>query len=137
MAQLSAARATPRRDNRNISVPVAATTTLFGGGLVSLLNTGGNACPAGTASSGAAIGVAKQTTVNSGAAGAVNAELATGIFRFGNSGSTDTITRVEIGKTCFIVDDQTVAKTDNSAARAAAGKVIDVDAQGVWVDVGR
>ena len=33
-------------------------------------------------------------------------------------------------------DNDTVAKTDNSAARKAAGKIIDVDANGVWVEVG-
>ncbi len=137
MTALSVARATPRRSGPNISVPVAAATTIFGGSLVAVLDTGGYACPAGTANSGPAIGVAKETVVNSGAAAAVNVELEVGIFRFGNSASTDLIARTEISKTCYVVDDQTVAKTDNSAARDRAGIVADVDAQGVWVAVGR
>ena len=57
-------------------------------------------------------------------------------FQFANSTAADLITRADIGNTAFIVDDQTVAKTDNSAARKAAGKIIDVDAGGVWVLVG-
>ena len=50
--------------------------------------------------------------------------------------SFDAITLADIGNTAYIVDDSTVAKTDNSAARKAAGKIIDVDAAGVWVLVG-
>ena len=40
----------------------------------------------------------------------------------------------DIGKDCFIVDDQTVAKTNGANTRSRAGKVFDVDADGVWVD---
>jgi hypothetical protein len=59
-----------------------------------------------------------------------------GCFQFANSAAADLIAKSDIGATCYIADDQTVAKTDNSAARKAAGKVIDVDAGGVWVEVG-
>ena len=47
----------------------------------------------------------------------------------------DLIARAEIGDTCFAVDDQTVAKTDGSESRSAAGIIRDVDAQGVWVEI--
>ena len=57
-----------------------------------------------------------------------------GVFRFGNSASTDAIGRTEIGKPCYVVDDQTVAETNNSGARPVAGTVFGVDAQGVWVE---
>ena len=33
-----------------------------------------------------------------------------------------------------MVDDQTVAKTDGTGTRSAAGVVVNVDALGVWVD---
>ena len=49
---------------------------------------------------------------------------------------TDLIAKADIGAICYVVDNQTVAKTDNSTARKAAGKIIDVDADGVWVEVG-
>ena len=45
-------------------------------------------------------------------------------------------THLTAAETAYIVDNQTVAKTDNSAARKKAGKIIDVDANGVWVLVG-
>ena len=37
---------------------------------------------------------------------------------------------------CYIVDDQTVAKTDGSSARSKAGTIVNVDDQGVWVRIG-
>jgi hypothetical protein len=43
-----------------------------------------------------------------------------------------------VGKPCYMVDDQTVAKTDGTtggaATRSPAGWVRDVDADGVWVE---
>lgn len=134
---LSAARSTPRRAGSNISLPVAAATVVYLGGLVSVLAANGNACPGGTASSTRALGVAKETADNSdGAGGDIRVEVETGVFRFANSSAADLIARTEIGLDCYIVDDQTVAKTDNSGAREVAGVVVDVDDQGVWVRVG-
>ena len=72
----------------------------------------------------------------SGSAGDINVETERGVFRFENSASADAITRAEIGDTAYIVDDQTVAKTNGSSTRSAAGTIVDVDAQGVWVRVG-
>jgi hypothetical protein len=47
------------------------------------------------------------------------------------------ITRAEIGDDCYIVDDSTVAKTNPGGnTRSVAGKIVDVDAKGVWVRIG-
>jgi hypothetical protein len=40
----------------------------------------------------------------------------------------------DVGKQCYLVDDQTVAKTDGTNTRSPAGFVRDVDADGVWVE---
>jgi hypothetical protein len=61
-------------------------------------------------------------------------DIEKGIFHFANSADTDEITTADIGSNCYIVDDQTVAKTDGTGTRSIAGEVFDVDAQGVWVD---
>ena len=53
----------------------------------------------------------------------------------GNSAAGDAITRAEIGDVCYIVDDETVAKTNGTSTRSAAGTIRDVDAQGVWVEI--
>ena len=45
------------------------------------------------------------------------------------------ITQAEIGDACYIVDDETVAKTSGGNTRSVAGEIVDVDDDGVWVDI--
>ena len=52
-----------------------------------------------------------------------------------NSSSADLIEGDDIGKTAYIVDDETVALTDGSSSRSAAGTIYDVDDLGVWVEI--
>ena len=131
---LSAARNIVRRAVARIAVTVKNGTTIYAGALVTLLTADGTAVPAGTASAGVAVGVARATVTGD---GTLTVDVEPGCFRFDNSASTDQITAADIGNTCYIVDDSTVAKTDNSAARKAAGVVADVDDIGVWVIVGK
>jgi len=70
---------------------------------------------------------------SAGAAGDAVVEVAEGIFRYANSAGADEITIADIGRACYAVDDQTVAKTDGTATRSPAGTVHDVDEWGVWV----
>jgi len=106
---------------------------LYAGTLVTLLAASGKAVAGGTASAGPVVGVATETITGD---GSTATELERGIFQFANSASGDLIAKADIGATCYVVDNQTVAKTDNSAARKAAGKILDVDAGGVWVAIG-
>jgi hypothetical protein len=57
-----------------------------------------------------------------------------GVFRFKNSGA-DPIDRSHIEGTAYIVDDETVAATNGTNTRSAAGKIVDLDAAGVWVEI--
>lgn len=133
MTAATEGRNTKRRNAEKASALVNTGVTIFAGTLITLLASGGNAVPAGTASAGIAVGVAEETVTGD---GVKRVEYSRGCCQFANSASTDLITAADIGNTCFVVDNQTVAKTDNSAARKAAGKIIDVDAGGVWVLVG-
>lgn len=129
-------RNTKRRDGSLLSDPVAAAAILYVGAMYAL-NAAGDAVPAGTAGAGTVRGVVRERADNTGgAAGAIRVEGQTGVHQFANSAAADLITRADIGKKCYVVDDETVAKTDNAAARKAAGTIVDVDAAGVWVDVG-
>ncbi len=56
-----------------------------------------------------------------------------GVFCFDSAGGADAITFDDIGATCYVVDDQTVALTNGTGTRSVAGKIHDVDAAGVWV----
>ena len=116
--------------------PVAASTVIYAGALV-CLNAAGNAVPGAVATGLKARGVARVRVDNGGGdAGDKRIESAPGVYRFGNSASADEIARGDIGATAYIVDDQTVAKTDGSSARSPAGTIVDVDDVGVWVRIG-
>ena len=134
MAALTAPRATPEKlSPRTRNVPLLANAKVYQGGMVQIAASGFAVAAVATAAN-VTIGIAKDTVDNSGGAnGAATVDVDRGVFRFANSASGDLITRSEIGKTVYVVDDQTVAKTDNSGARPAAGTCYDVDAQGVWV----
>ena len=135
MAALTADRNTARRDGGRFSYPVAASVTCYAGG-IAVLDAAGNVKPGVTATGLVIVGVFVETVTSGATAGAVSAAVEPGIYRFANSASTDLITRAEIGDDCYLVDDQTVAKTTMGTNRSIAGKVLDVDASGVWVRLG-
>lgn len=128
-------RNTPRRAGDQVADPVAAGATIHAGALV-VLNSSGYAAPGSTATGLTARGRAEHHVDNSGGAdGDETVEIRRGIFRFTNSGS-DTIDRTHIGGQAYIVDDETVAATDGTGSRSAAGEIVDVDSDGVWVRIG-
>lgn len=137
MVALTAARlATAQRDGIEFSRQVAANARIFEGALVCLSATG-FATPGATATTLKADGVARETVDNTGGAnGAVRVTVRKGVFPFVNSAAGDAITIADIGTDCFIVDDQTVAKTNGTNTRSVAGRVVDVDSAGVWVRIG-
>lgn len=133
MTALSAPRATPTRSGDKRSGGLAAATKIWQGAIV-CLNAAGNLVPGSTATTLKALGRAPETYDNAaGAADAVTGEAEAGVFRFANSAAGDLIAKADIGADCYIVDDQTVAKTNGGATRSVAGKIFDVDANGVWV----
>ncbi|MFD1330251.1 hypothetical protein [Mycoplana ramosa] len=134
MSALSADRNTPRREGEKRVIPVAAATLIYAGALVAI-NAAGNAVPFSAATGLKSVGRAERRVNNTGAAGEQSVEVSAGIFRFANSTAADLITKADIGSDCYGVDDQTVAKTSGSSSRSVAGKVFDVDAQGVWVQI--
>ncbi|MEO1818634.1 hypothetical protein [Pseudomonas sp.] len=132
---LTADRNTKRRDGVLYSDPVAAATRIFAGSIV-CLDASGNAVPGSTATTLTARGVAQEQVDNrDGAAGDLRIETRRGVFPFANSASTDEITRADIGNSAYIVDDETVAKTDGTSTRSVAGVIRDVDDSGVWVEI--
>lgn len=133
MPALTTPRQTPEREGAYSNPPVKGTTTLFQGGLV--VSEAGFAVPGKTGANLTALGIATTTVVNSGADGAVRAPIKRGTFAFHNH-DADAVTVSDIGKDCFVVDDQTVAKTNGTNTRSRAGTVIDVDGGAVWVRVG-
>jgi len=134
MPALTKERDTIERDGSLLSLSIAAAVVCFAGAIAAR-DANGNATPGATATTIRGVGRVAETVDNSGGvAGDDVVPIEKGIFRFGNSASTDEITAADIGNDCFIVDDQTVAKTDGTSTRSVAGVVFDVDSSGVWVD---
>lgn len=132
---LSADRLVSERAARDFSFPVAAATLLYAGGIV-CLNAAGTATKGAVSTTLKCVGVASERTDNSaGGASAINVPVRRGMFRFKNSSSGDLIALADVGADCYIVDDETVAKTNGTNTRSVAGKIRDVDAQGVWVEI--
>ncbi len=144
---LAAPRKIIRREARDFVVPVKAGVTIYQSALVILAagyarpgreGQGGSvALKAADAATYRAAGVALETVVGGAGDGDVTVKVQRECWNFKNSASLDAITLADVGSNAFIVDDETVARTSNAGARAVAGRIVDVDAEGVWVDVGR
>lgn len=130
---LTAERDTHMKDGDLIVVPVAATKKIFAGALVASSATG-YATPGAVATTLTYLGRAEETVDNTaGADGAKTVLVRRGkAFKFKNSGA-DAVTQASLGKVCYIVDDETVAATNGTGTRSAAGIVVGLDADGVWV----
>lgn len=83
------------------------------------------------------VGVALDTVTGGSSNGDVELDVDRGCYGFANSSAGDLITKADIGKSAFIVDDQTVAKTSASSTRARAGVIEDVTDEAVWVSIGK
>jgi hypothetical protein len=133
MAALTADRNTAMRDGQVVSLPVAASERIFAGALVAR-DANGYATPGATATGLLGAGRAEaQADNSSGSAGDLSVEVRKGVFKFENSTGADEITSADIGSDCYIVDDQSVAGTDGTGTRSVAGRVFDVESDGVWV----
>ena len=133
MTALTADRDTPVRDGTLFEWPVAAGVRIYTGALVVLKD--GHVQPATTATGLTAVGRAEAQADNSAdVAGAIRVRVRRGVFRFANA-SADPVRRSHIGGSAYAVDDQTVAATDGTNTRSAAGTVRDVDDTGVWIEL--
>lgn len=133
MTVLVADRNTPFKQPLLISVPVAANVRIFAGALVAA-SAAGLATPGATAATLTYLGRAEEQVDNTGGAASAKSVLVRRgeAFKFANL-AADTVTQASLGKLCYIADDQTVAATSAVNTRSAAGLVIGVEADGVWV----
>lgn len=140
MTALAAERSTPEmavsaavHPMRNL--PMTASVKIWKGALV-VIDSGGDAKPGVTATGLTAAGRAEQTVDNSsGGAGAQTVNVKPGVFKYGNLG-TDLVAQANVGTDCYVTDDQTVSATSATNTKSVAGRVIQVDTDGVWVAVG-
>lgn len=129
---LAADRNTIMKDGELLSLPMAA-VKIFAGALVAI-NSAGYATKGQAAVGMTYLGRAEEQVDNStGSAGDKNILVRRGkAFKWKNSG-TSAITQADVGRICYIEDDQTVSKTDQTGTLSAAGTIVGVETDGVWV----
>lgn len=127
-------RNTPYQDAQTIVAPVAANAVIHAGALL-VANATGFAAPGSVATGLTYLGRADQAVSNAGGAdGAQQVVVSRGkAFKWNNS-ATDPITQASLGKQCFIEDDETVAATNGTNTRSAAGIVVAIENDGIWVE---
>jgi hypothetical protein len=136
MAALTAARPNSSRASQgalsqDLNLQMAASTTIYQGALV-VLNTSGLAKPA-TGVTGEQVAGVAQETKTSGATGATFIRVRRGTYKFANLGA-DAITQARVLLDCYADDDQTVRATSATGTRSRAGRVIEIESDGVWVE---
>lgn len=134
MAALTADRNTPCKDGELIPFAMGANAKIFAGSIV-VANATGFAVAGLTSATVTYLGCANESANNVGGADGAKTVLVRRkkAFKFNNLAG-DLVTQADIGKTCYIVDDQTVAKTNGGNTRSIAGKVLAVEVDGVWIE---
>lgn len=103
--------------------PMIATTGVIYGGAMVIANTAGNCTNATDAASSRFVGIAKRDQTNTGAAGAVIAELITaGDVELNINAST--LDATDIGKTVFIFDNDTVTDAGTATNDIPVGTLV-------------
>lgn len=125
-------RDTKSRQGESYSIGVAANAKLYMGG-IGAINSSGYAVPASDAAGLRVVGRIQEQVDNTGGAnGAKSVLMTAGVYKFAGTG----LTVVDVGKQCFIVDDQTIslAATTNNVF---AGVIEAIDsATEAWVRTG-
>lgn len=128
-------RNTKHRPGLRRSIPVAAATKLPAG-VIACVSAAGLLVNGITSPTLKTVGVAAAAIDNStGADSAIAGEVDRGVHGpFANSAGGEQIVLADVTNDCYVVDNQTVAKTSGGATRSVAGKVYDVTPEGVWID---
>jgi len=132
MTALSGDRNTRRAKHGIRSFLVKGNLLIYEGAIVAI-GTDGYARPGRASTTDIVVGRARARADNVGGAdGAIRVDVESDeICFYANSASGDAIAVTDVGKDFYVVDDQTVAKTDNSGARVRGGKIDSVTTDGV------
>jgi len=125
MAALTDNRDTIERDGVFVSATVATGETIYAGALVSI-DSSGEAVAASDTASTSCVGRAETS-----AAAGETVTIKRGVFQYENG---DTFVKADIGLLTYVSDDQTVARVATTTNDIVAGRLIDVDSDGVWID---
>lgn len=131
MVALTADRNTPEASGVERIGLLGAAQSIFMGSIL-MRNASGHLIKGAVAAGSFGVGRAEDrgTSIT---AGVTSQRYRPGVHRFANATAGDLIVTADIGAACYVLDDQTVAKTNGGATRSPAGIIDNVDATGVWV----
>lgn len=146
MVALTAPRMTSlRATNHEHNFGVKAEVQIFAGALLILAagflrpgregQGGDNAAKAADAATYRAVGIATDTIKGGAGDGDERLDVESGVFPFAIGGGGDALTAADIGKPVYVIDDQTVGKTNPNSTRCVAGALHDVADGFAWVEV--
>jgi hypothetical protein len=135
MAALTAPRIARRLNSDAIvdtlSMKVKASTIIYAGALVCTDATG-YAVPGSTSTTQKCWGIAEETADNStGANGDIYVKVRRGAFNLNVGTAGDALAQADIGAMVFVIDDNTVGKTNGGSTRSVAGKFLGYETDGV------
>ena len=132
MTALTHDRNATRREAFKFRFPIAAGKCIFAGAAV-VIQPDGFAAPGHTATGLKSVGIAEARVDNMGGGnGAVSVEVRRGCFAMKQA--ADPVALADVTGACYLVDDQTIGKTDGAGTRSQAGIVRDVVDGVVWVE---
>lgn len=135
MAALTASRATQSKVGILFSYPVLTNVIIHQGAIV-VITAAGFAKPGVTGLGLTTVGIARESVDATGlASGAATVEVEEMIVGCVSATAADLITFDDIGKFCFLVDDQTVGLTDGTGTRSRAGIIRSLEGSLVFVEL--
>ena len=132
MAALTENRDTKEREGKIRRFPALAAATLYAGGLGAVLGSTGEAEMASDKAGLLVVGRVEEFVDNRD--DGLDVKVKSGVFKLANS-SAHPVTAALLGKDCYVEDDHSVSSAAGTNS-VVAGKVFDIDADGVWVAVG-
>lgn len=134
MAALTASRAIQQKPGILFSYPVLANAVIFQGAIV-VITSAGYAKPGVTGTGLTTVGIARDSVDNTGGGnGAKTIEVEEMIAGCLSAGGGDQIAFDDIGKFCYLVDDQTVGLTSATDTRSLAGIIRSLEGSLVFVE---
>lgn len=112
-------------------LPVKGSTTIMKGALVVLQ--AGYAIPGTEATALVAVGCAAETVTSGTANGSAMVAVDRGVWGYAIK-ADDAVTVADVGKTVFVVDDQTIGKTSATDTRSPAGTLYALEGTVAWVE---
>ena len=119
-----------------LGLPIKGATKVLAGALIAL--DAGFVVSASEKVGLIALGIAEETVDNTiGLDGSLFVKVRQGTFLVFDLGGADAIVQADVGKDLYLVDDQTVSKSDGGGKRSRAGHLMGVEPGGmVWVQCG-